>query len=57
MEKVNSKIPILPRHLTFYLRIRLDPPPRPPCFVQDIITKIQDIMAQVNGVIAQVNGR
>jgi hypothetical protein len=45
MEKVNSKIAILPRHLTFCLGICLNPLPRPPCFVQDVITKIQDVMA------------
>jgi hypothetical protein len=45
MEKVNSKITILPRHLTFCLRICLDPLPHSPCFVQDVITKIQDVMA------------
>jgi hypothetical protein len=57
MEEVNSKIAILPRHLTFCLGICLDPLPRPPCFIQDVITKIQDVMAQANGVMAQVNGR
>jgi hypothetical protein len=45
MEKVNSKIAILSRHLTFCLGICLAPPPRPPYFVQDVITKIQGIMA------------
>jgi hypothetical protein len=44
MEEVNSKIAILPRHLTFCLGICLDSPTRPSCFVQDVITKIQDIM-------------
>jgi hypothetical protein len=49
MEEVNSKIANLPRYLPFRLEICLDPLPRPPCLVQDVITKIQDVMAQVNG--------
>jgi hypothetical protein len=49
MEEVNSKIAILPRHLTRCLEICLDPPPRPPCLVQDVMAPIQDVMAQVNG--------
>jgi hypothetical protein len=45
MEKVNSKIAIQPRHLTFCLRICLDLLSRPSCLIQDAIIKIQDVMA------------
>jgi hypothetical protein len=45
MEKVNSKIAIQPRHLTFCLGICLDLLLRPSCLVQDVITNIQDVMA------------
>jgi hypothetical protein len=45
MEKVNSKIAIQPRHLTFCLGICFDLLPRPSCLVQDVITKIQDVTA------------
>jgi hypothetical protein len=51
MEEVNSKIANLPRHLIFCLGICLDPPPRPSCFVQDVITKIQDVITKIQDVI------
>jgi hypothetical protein len=56
MEKVNSKIAIQPRHLTFCLGICLDLLPHPSYLVQDVITKIQDIMAPSQRVMAQSTG-
>jgi hypothetical protein len=54
MKKVNSKIAIQPRHLTFCLGICLDLLPRPSCLIQDVTTKIQDVTTKIQDVITKI---